>query len=87
MPVEGVGIVRDSQDEEQHKDLVKLFSESWSRELHESYLNNLGLAKYLHSKTTDLTKYMQVKRKKLFGEQVQRLVDIRKASSHKKDMR
>ena len=52
----------------QHRDVVKLMRDSWTQDLHESYVHNLGFAKYLNIKTNDLSKYMKVKRKKLFGQ-------------------
>jgi len=51
----------------QHRDVVKVMRDSWTRELKESYLYNVGYAKYLEHKTSDLTKYMKQKRKALFG--------------------
>ena len=61
--------------------------DSWKKELRECYLHNVGYAKYLENKTHDLTRYMKQKRKTTFGQQVTRLVEIRKKTSHRQDMK
>lgn len=69
-----------------HNDFVKLMKESWTKDLNESYAHNISFAKYMSIKTNDLQRYMKVKRRRTFGRQVQRLVEIRKRTGHGEDM-
>lgn len=77
----------DSSNQVHHKDFIKAMPEVQKAALDQSYAYNVAFSKHLKSKTNDLQKYEKAKRKRVMGEQVERLMYIRKATTYNKLMK
>ena len=77
----------DISNQVHHRDFIQSMPESQQAKLHNSYAYNVAFGKHLTHKTNDLQKYEKAKRKRVMGEQVERLMYIRKATTYNKLMK